>query len=375
MQFQKIIGQENIKRRLITQVRENRVSHALMFLGQEGYGGLPLAIAFAQYINCENKSATDACGSCASCMKFEKLIHPDLHFVYPVNTTKSITKDPVSDDFISEWRELNKSTLYFKLTTWYDFIGIENKQGNISKNESASILKKLGLKTFEAEYKTMIIWMPEKMNQACANKLLKILEEPPEKSLFILVAENSGQILPTILSRTQIIKIPRIENASLAAKLTADFSLTDDKATRIAQAAEGNYLNALDMLESNEELTQYLEYFTSLMRLSYKNNLAGLLSWAEELSVLNREKQKSFLSYASKLTRENLVMNIDEPTLVHMNADEYHFSEKFHPFINGTNILAVYNILNKAQEHIEQNANAKIVFTDSALKLMKYIKK
>lgn len=375
MLFKDIIGQQGIKKRLVTQVRENRISHALLFLGREGYGGLPLAIAFSQYINCQQRTDSDACGICPSCIKYQKLIHPDLHFVYPVNTTKKVLKDPVSDDFITEWRELILQNPYFRLSRWYDYIGIENKQGIISKNESANILKKLGLKTFEADYKIMIIWIPEKMNQTSANKLLKILEEPPENTIFMLVAENTEDIIPTILSRTQLIKIPRINIDLLTNKLMQEYSMEKENAQKMAKIAEGDFIEAIDKIELDEDLEYFLDQFSMVMRLCYKKNVTKLIGWAEELSALNREKQKSFITYAVSMIRENLVMHLDTTSLVHLNQAEQDFSLKFHPYINGKNVIPISNILNTAQEHIERNANAKIVFTDMSLKLMKYIKK
>ena len=210
MRFQDLIGQQETKQRLLQSVKEDRIAHAQLFLGQEGCGSLPLAIAYGQFINCTNRSELDSCGVCPSCNKYQKLIHPDLHFVFPTATTKEITKDPISDEFLTIWRTQLMENPYFGLLQWYAAIGIENKQGSISKNESLEILRKLNMKSYEAEYKVMIIWFPELMNVTAANKLLKMIEEPPDKTLFLLVAENTEYMLQTILSRTQLIKVPPV---------------------------------------------------------------------------------------------------------------------------------------------------------------------
>ncbi len=375
MQFKEVIGHKEIKVKLIQTVKENRVSHAQLFLGPKGSGNLPLAIAYAQYLSCENKQENDSCGVCPSCQKVKKLVHPDLHFVYPVATSKTIKKDPVSDDYIEQWRETILENPYLIENKWYEIIDVENKQGIINKNESYEILRKLNLKTFESEYKIMIIWLPEKMNAYAANKLLKLIEEPPEKTLFLLVAENSEQIIPTILSRTQLIKIHKIDNDSMMQALSDNFGLEPQMARDIAHLSDGNYYDAQHLIQTSDQENYNLENFMTLMRLSYQRKVIELIEWADEISKLGREKQKSFLAYALRLIRENFMLNIKSRELVHLTNKELDFSEKFSQFINKENVYQLYEVVNRAHIDIEMNAYNKIVFLDLALKIIKLIKK
>ena len=375
MQFKEIVGQHAIKERLIHTVKENRISHAQLFLGSEGSGNLALSIAYAQYISCENKLENDSCGVCSSCLKFKKIIHPDLHFVFPVATSKTVKKDPVSDDYINLWRKQVIENPYFNESKWYEIIDVENKQGNISKNESYEILRKLNLKTFESEYKFMIIWLPEKMNAFAANKLLKLIEEPPAKTLFLLVSESIEQILPTILSRTQLIKIPKIENENIRAKLCDDFGLSPQESEDIAHLANGNFFTAQNLIDTSNEEHYNFEQFTILMRLSYQRKIIDLINWVDEIARLGREKQKSFLAYAIRLVRENFMLNLNKKEIVYLTHEEYNFSEKFSLFINNKNVGQIYETLNKAHLDISMNAYNKIVFLDLALKIVKLIRK
>ncbi len=375
MQFKEVIGHNKIKEKLINTVKGNRVSHAQLFLGSEGSGNLALAIAYAQYVSCENKQENDSCGVCPSCTKFQKLVHPDLHFVYPVSTSKTVKKDPVSDDYITQWRETIIKNPYINHNKWYEIIDVENKQGIISKNESYEIIKKLNLKTFESEYKIMIIWLPEKMNTSAANKLLKLIEEPPSKTLFLMVSENSEQILPTILSRTQLVKIPKIDSESIRNALCDRFGLSPEKANDIAHLANGNYFDAQNLINSTEEDNDNFDQFTQFMRLSYQRKVIEIINWVDEISRIGREKQKSFLAYSLRLVRENFMLNINNKELVYLTKKELEFSEKFSQFINQENVYQIYEELNKAHSDIEMNAYNKIVFLDLALKIIKLIKK
>lgn len=375
MQFKEVVGHPKIKEQLIYTVEENRISHAQLFLGPEGSGNLALAIAYAQYIACTNKQGNDSCGVCSSCQKFKKLIHPDLHFVFPVNTSKTIKKNPVSDDYINQWRTALIENPYINQNKWYEIIEIENKQGVISKNESYEILRKLNLKTFEAEYKFMIIWLPEKMNTYAANKLLKFIEEPPEKTLFFLVSENSEQILPTILSRTQLIKIPKIDNDSLYSALCDRLGINPDKALDIAHLANGNYFEALNLASAGDEDYENLERFKSLMRLAYLRKIVEIIDWVDEIARIGREKQKGFLTYSLRLLRENFMLNIKRKEIVYLTQKEYIFSENFSQFIHQENVNKLYEVFNKAYADIGMNAYNKIVFLDVALKIVKLIRK
>lgn len=375
MRFRDIIGQQKTKQRLIQSVRDNRIAHAQLFLGPEGCGSLPMAIAYAQYINCPLSTEEDSCGICPSCNKFEKLIHPDLHFVFPVATTKSITKEPVSDDFIKQWRTLLLDFPYFNLLQWYETIEVENKQGSISKNESQEIIRKLSMKTFEAEYKVMIIWMPERMNIIAANKLLKMIEEPPDKTLFLLVSENTGLMLQTILSRTQLIKMSKIDPDDLKMYLESLEKFSAPQIKDAIRLADGNVVRALRVLDSDDENTFNLDRFKTLMRMCYTKDVPGLLQWTESLNGTGRERQKNFLGYALRMIRENFILNCNVNPLALLTEKEQEFSSKFFPFINSENVYQIVDELNKAQYHIESNGSDKIIFLDISLKLIKLIRK
>ena len=373
MLFKNILGQNEIKKQLIRSVKEKRISHAQLFIGQEGGGTLALAIAFAQYINCTDKLEDDSCGKCISCLKFEKLIHPDLHFVFPVANIKSGSSPAISDDFIKEWRETILSNPYFGLNWWYSVIGMENKQGNIGKDESESIIRKLNLKTFEGDYKIMIIWMAEKMNDSCANKILKILEEPSDNTLFILIAESTEQILPTILSRTQLLKIPRLRENEILNELENKFEENRDELKNIAHIANGNLFKAFQLAENSEPENDNHEYFVELMRIAYKKNVIEIMSWVDRVSSLGREGLKTFFEYALHMVRENYLMNYKLDNIIFLNDIETDFSKNFHIFIKDENIDQLVEEFTQAYIHIERNAYNKIVLLDMALKLFALI--
>ncbi len=375
MFFRDVIGQEEIKKKLIQTVVDDRISHAQLFSGPEGSGNLALALAYAQFISCNDRQENDSCGICPSCNKYLKYIHPDLHFVYPVNKTEEVTKnDPVSDDFIFKWREMLLENPYSTLFQWYDKIGIENKQGIINTKESSEIIRKLNLKTFESDYKVMIIWMPEKMHPTSANKLLKIIEEPFENTVFLLITENPEQIIPTILSRTQILKIPGIEESALFEALKSKFQLSDEELQDTVRLSEGSYNKAIEFIQRSEETEMNFDRFATIMRLAYIRNFAGIFEWVEQISALVREKQKNFLIYALRLVRENYQLNMGNMNLVRLSAKEKEFAGKFSAFINHKNASQIAEEFNKACLHIEANAYARIVFFDMALKLVKLIR-
>ncbi len=374
MIFKDIIGQNDLKKRLILSVKEKRIAHAQLFFGPEGCGDLALSIAYAQYINCLNPSDEDSCGVCPSCNKYQKLIHPDLHFVFPVATSKSVTKEPVSDDYIGSWRNLILQSPYINLQQWYNTIEIENKQGSISKNESYEIIRKLNLKTYEADYKIMIIWMPEKMNVIAANKLLKMLEEPPEKTLFLMITENPEKLLQTIVSRTQLIKIPKINDTDLFDYLHHHFTFPESRLRDAVRLADGNMIKAVTSLEQNEENLFNYEKFISLMRLCWSKDVSGIMKWCETIAGIGRERQKNFLAYALRMIRENFIMNCHVPQLALLSQKEEEFSSKFYTFVTNDNVYELTEELNKAHYHIESNANDKIVFLDLSLKLIKLLR-
>lgn len=377
MQFSRIIGQEKIIGRFINTVKTGRISHAQLLYGPEGSGKLELAIAFAQYVSCANKTETDSCGNCPSCKKYEKLIHPDLHFVYPVVRTKKITK-PVSDHFINEWRSFILENKKHKLNTWLDFMGNEDGQAGIFAHESGEIIRKLNLKTFESEYKIMVIWLPEKMNLSSANKLLKMIEEPPMKTLFLLVSDFPEQIINTIRSRSQFVLIPKIDDGALSKELRETYKVPRTELKRVVKIANGNLFKALDLIENSESEKYNFELYVKLMRLSYGAKIIDLTKWVDEISGMGREKQKNFLTYALKMFRENFILNNspqEKEKLNQLTTDEENFSLKFSTFIHQNNIFEIYEEINKAHLHILRNGMDKIIFLDLALKLVKLLRR
>jgi len=373
MDFSSIIGQQNIKSHLIKTVEQNRISHAQLFLGNEGYGGLPLALAYAKYIMCTNKNGDNSCGECPSCRKIAKYEHPDLHFVFPVVAPKN-GKKPVSDSFIKEWRQFLLSNPYGTYNNWLNYLDAENKQAIIRVDEGKEILKKLNMKSFESEYKVMVIWFPEKMNNETSNKLLKLIEEPPPKTLFFLVAQNSQFIISTILSRTQLIKINRITEDDLFIGLKQIHKLDDEKARQISRLSEGDYTLAKEYIESSVDTKFNFDQFVLMMRLSYTGKMVELIKWVNEIAAAGREKQKAFLAYSLRMVRENLVINQNQKELSRMSADEGGFAEKFSNFIHPANAPYLSSELDRAFLHISRNANAKVVFLDLCIKLNKFLK-
>lgn len=308
MKFSEIIGQEEVKQRLLQTITDNRISHAQLFFGKEGTGSLPLALAYAQYIFCTQKTETDSCGSCPSCIKMQKLIHPDLHLFFPVTTTEKIKTKPISSFFIAEWRKSFLKNPYLSLAQWLENIGSENKQGNISVEESAEIIKALNLKPYEAEYRILVIWMAERMNIAAANKLLKVLEEPPEKTVFLLVVEDYDKLLPTIVSRTQLVKITSLKEKEIAEKLKEDYQLNPETATQVALMADGNYAEALTLIEKEEEISSQFNLFITWFRYAFAGKIPEMIRWSESTAGLPRESMKNFLQYTTRMLRECMVI-------------------------------------------------------------------
>lgn len=369
MYFKDIIGQETVKQRLRLEVREGRVPHAQLFAGPEGTGALPLAIAYARFLLCTRRGEEDACGTCPSCVKINKLAHPDLHFVFPVVKRKG-GGDTVSDDYIREWRELAISTPYFGMNHWLDAMGAENQQAQIFVKESDELVRKLSLKSSEGGYKVVIIWLPEKMKVECANKLLKLLEEPPAQTVFLLVSEEPDRILPTILSRTQRINVPRLEDAEIAEALKARFGLQDTDAAETARLAEGSYLQALEIIHLSEDTQLFFGLFVSLMRLAYQRKVKEMREWSDTVAAMGRERQKDFLTYCQRMVRESFVSNFHRKEMNYMNREEENFTIRFAPFINERNVMGITDELAEAQTHIEQNVNPRMVFFDFALKMI-----
>ena len=401
MLFKDITGNQNTINKLIQTVKENRISHAQLFLGPEGSGKLALAIAYAQFINCENKIYyniseselhADSCGVCKSCIKYQKLIHPDLHFVFPNTLTKKISKNNYSENFMNEWREfLIENHYYVSLNKWYEKLDVENKQGVINVRDCNEINRILSFKTYESDYKIMIIWMVEKLYHAAAPKILKILEEPPDKTIFLLISENQHQILPTILSRTQLVKMQKIEDEEIIKSLTNNFQLDKNDAASIASNADGNYFKAMELINQSEEENFNTEMMIKWLRNCYKGilppfneinkkdntkkEMEGLNSIVGILAKIGREKQKNFLNYVIKIMRYSMLINFKKSNLVKTNTEEANFLKNFYPYINPENIENVFKELNNAIFHIERNANSNILFMDLSLKMHQFLNK
>ncbi len=373
MFFKDIIGQGHIKQQLLQEIKERRIPHAQLFCGPEGCGKLAMAIAYARYLMCNNPNGTDACGVCPACVKINKLAHPDLHFVFPVIKRKS-GSNVVSDDYIKEWRELVSANPYFAFRHWLEAMGAENQQAQIFVKESDELYKKLYLKSMEGGYKIVILWLPEKMKTECANKLLKLLEEPPALTVFLLVSEAHEQILSTILSRTQRINIPKIDPEDIKEALQQRFGLQPADAQDIARLSNGNYLQAFESIHTNQDRQFFFELFVNLMRLAYMRKLKEIRDWSETVASLGRERQKDFLMYCQRMIRENFMANFHQPSLNYMNREEQGFSVHFAPFVNEKNIIKIMNELSEAQIHIEQNVNPHMVFFDFSLKMIVLLK-
>ena len=373
MYFKDIIGQESTIALLRSAVAEGRVPHAQLICGGEGTGKLVVAIAYARYLCCTHRNGEDACGECPSCKKFDKLVHPDLHFAFPIYKKES-TKPAYSDDFIDKWRQAITDNPYLNLNQWMSHIGTENQQGLIYASQSEEIIRKLTLKSSEGNYKVMIIWMAEKMNGECSNKLLKMIEEPPAQTVFLLIAENPDLLLPTIQSRVQRLPLRPVEEEVIARALCDRYGLSDSDARQIAHASAGNWLQAVETIHLGSRSKEYIELFMALMRRSYARDLKGMRQWADTVAGMGREPQKNFLIYCQRMIRESFICNFHRPEINYMNVDEANFTTRFAPFVNEKNIFGIMDELSEAQRHIEQNVNAKMVFFDLALKMIMLLK-
>lgn len=372
MQFGDIIGQKEVKARLLSMVREDRLPHALMLIGPPGSGKRSLALALARYLSCSDRREHDACGQCPSCIKFSKLVHPDLHFVVPVVTSQGNSR-PVTDDYLPQWREAFLENPYLSENQWYEAIGAENKQGRIFVWESDALIRKLGFKPYESEYRMVFIWLPERMNVQMANKFLKTLEEPPEKTLIVMASESTDSILPTIMSRTQILRVPALEKDILREGLlqrgTTDPGLLEDAVRR----ANGNFNQALLTLEQDETELKHFESFTTLMRLCYGRKIIDIDSWVNAVAGEGRERQKQLLDYSTRLLRESFMLHMQRSELNYMSAREADFAGKFSPFIHGQNVHELVEEFMLAANHIEANGNPKIVLMDLAIKVIRLL--
>ena len=373
MFFKDIIGQKEIKQQLIQSVKDGYIPHARLISGPEGVGKFALALAYARYLNCRNRKEEDSCGHCPSCIKYNKLEHPDLHFVFPIIKIKEKKKE-ICDDYLTEWRSFVLTNPYINFTSWLNYIEAANKQPIIYSNESEEIIRKLNLKAYESEYKIMIIWLPEKMHESCSNKLLKMIEEPPFHTVFLLVSDNPELIITTIQSRTQLLPVPPILPEDMDEALSSIVT-NDSERSNLVHLANGNYLKAIEIISTGLETKQHLEMFMTIMRNSWLRNVKNMKTEAEKFAGLGREKQKLFFSFAQNMIRENFMFRLNLPEINYLNTEEIDFSFKFSPFITEKNVEELMEELALAEKHIESNVNPRMVFFDLSLKIAVLIKK
>tara|TARA_B110000003_G_C16649094_1_gene533369 strand:+ start:567 stop:1718 length:1152 start_codon:yes stop_codon:yes gene_type:complete len=375
MLFSEIVGNTIIKKQLLNSVKNNRISHAQLFLGEGGCAKLALALAFAQFLNCENSSETDSCNKCSSCLKYNKLLHPDLHIVIPVLKEKNI-KNPVSDNFIVRWRSFILNNYYSSPDDWIESIGSENKLGNRGKIytfEADNIHKKLKFKNYEAKYRLVLIWMPERMNVEASNKLLKLLEEPPRGTVFILVSENFSKLLPTITSRLQTVKVENFTSEDIVEHFGENI-ISIEKAKEIKRLTGGDFNKIAQLINHNNPQKNLLNDFSSWMRISYKFDVNEIAKWVNLLALKGRKQQELFLLYAIKMIRECLIYNFAGKNLLKANRKELDFLSNFSPFLNDENIIVIVEKLEESVRAIRRNANAKILFFDLSLQMVQLLK-
>lgn len=372
MLFAEIPGNNKEKQDLISSVKKGRIGHAQLFLGNPGNAKLALAIAYAQFLNCENKKAEDSCNKCHSCFMYNQLTHPDLHIIFPVVKINKI-KNPISENFITQWRELIIQNPYISLQDWYQYLGVENKQGVIYKHEAQDLQKKLTLKNYESAFRIILIWMPEKMNHTTANKLLKLIEEPPKGTYILMVSEDSEQILPTITSRTQIINSKQFSNLEVASFLQKEKGISIEKTKVISINVKGNMNKAIQLCANNIEEVSSIEAFQKWMQICYKVSVKELSGLTDEFAKKGRENQKGFLQHSLTIIRECLMFNTFNKVRLAEKKEEQ-FVRNFASYIHEENTLAIFDRLEKAIKNIERNANPKIIFYELSLQMMRLLK-
>ena len=381
MLFSDILGQEHLKKHLTQSVDNGRIAHAQLFVGPEGCGTLPMAIAYAQYLLCQNINSENSGGNEACNLKFKALSHPDLHFAFPVTTSDKVKSKPVSSYYLEEWRQLLREQPYGNLFDWYKLLGVDNKQGQIGVDEAHDIVKSLSLKSYEGGYKAMIIWMAEKMNTAAANKLLKLIEEPPEKTVFILIAEDEDKIINTVRSRCQILHFPPLAEHDIKLGLMNQYNLEETMASKIAHQSNGNYNKACDLVYQDSEDIQFEKWFIVWIRSAFKakgnkSAIHDLISWSEEIAKTGRETQKQFLLFCMDFFRQALLLNYQIKDLVYLETKSEGFRlDNFAPYVHENNIMDISKELQDAIYHIERNGNSKIILTDLSIKLTRLLHK
>ena len=381
MYFKDVVGQVALKKQLIQNVLLNRVSHAQLFLGPEGVGKLALALAYSRYLHCTNRGTEDACGTCTSWKKLNRLEHPDLHFYFPTANVKDLDtvnengeKRPRSKLFYRQWRELLLENPYFSYNDWLEKLGIQNQQAIINVEDSKDLIQDLSLKTFQSKYKVVIIWMLEKLNVSASTKLLKTLEEPPPGTVFLLISENKDAIIKTILSRTQLMKVPLIADRDIEDFLNTVYKCPSNQASHIAYMAEGNFCRAQELYNGNKEQQADMIMFRDWMRFCFQKKAKEMMGWVEKFSKLGREKQKSFLQFGLSIFRQCLLQNYHARQALRLDKEQHEFIEKFSPFVNHRNALEIIDAFNQAIYHVERNANPKILFTDLSFNLARLFK-
>ena len=377
MTFDEVIGQEDAKMRLRALVEEDRVPHALMFCGPSGSGKMALALAFASYLLCQHRHDGDSCGSCPQCAMVRKWAHPDLHFTFPVIKSSDSSADykPVSDDFSREWHEQLSEGVYFTIDQWLRMMNAANQQAIITVKESDEISRKLSLKSSQGGFKISLIWLPERMNEQCANKLLKLIEEPPAQTVFLLVSEEPGQLLETIRSRTQRFDIRGIDTSDIQEALIDRRGIDTDAAQRIARVAEGSWTKALQILDADNESHEFLDLYIRINRMAVARDIAGMRDWSEDCTKQGREKQRRMLRYFHRMIREGFMYNFHQAELSYLTLEEENFIKKQATFINEDNVIILSELMDECIRDIGQNANSKMVFFDLALQLTRLIRK
>lgn len=372
--FQQVIAQQSVKEHLLQMVRDNQLPHALMFCGPQGAGKLPLALAFARYLLCTGPAESDSCGECPGCRMLDSWAHPDLHFSFPIYKGKS-SDHPISDDFLEAWRDQLLENPYFDTEMWLNDIKAENQQITFYVQESDALQRKLALKSSQGGRKVVLMWLPEKMSQEVANKLLKLIEEPPLHTYFLLVSEDPEMVLGTIQSRVQRINVPSLTEDEIANALMISHAIPEDIAQNIAHISRGNYTEALKRVEAGNEQQQFFSLFVHLMRSCYMRDLKNLQAWTQNVRELGRERQKRMLEYFQRLIRENFIYNFHQKELSYQTMEEQQFSTRFAPYINENNVIGIMDELSDAQRDIEQNVSAQMVFFDFALKMIILLKR
>jgi len=370
MRFSEVIGQQSAVDQLRSSVQKGRIPHAQLFIGEDGLGALPLALAYATYLSCSDRTQTDSCGQCPSCRKYDKLQHPDLHFSFPLGSTSKLGTKPVSDLALEDWRTFVEERSYGSLLDWYRQLGMENKQGSISVHESQEIIKSLSLKAYESPFKVMIIWHAERLNTQASNKLLKIIEEPPVNTVFILITNDPEQLLLTIRSRTQMLALNRIADEEISRALRSEMDISQENLAAVLSQCDGNYGAALRLLRENEELDMFSREFVAWMRAGFKGDLHFLVDWSNKMAGLGREGLKAFLNFSATVMREAMITNYELGNLSRIQQVTPDFKmDRFAPFIHGGNVVQILEEIEKAHYHIERNANARIVMLDLSIEM------